>query len=32
MVKGSNGSRMGPIVKALESRFHRTAASAAAQG
>jgi UDP-N-acetylmuramoyl-tripeptide--D-alanyl-D-alanine ligase len=32
MVKGSNGSRMGPIVKALESRFNRTAASAAAQG
>jgi UDP-N-acetylmuramoyl-tripeptide--D-alanyl-D-alanine ligase len=33
MIKGSNGSRMGPIVKALESRFHRTAAAAAsAQG
>ncbi len=33
MVKGSNGSRMGSIVKALESRFHRVAvASASAQG
>ena len=33
MVKGSNGSRMAPIVKALASRFHRTAAaSASAQG
>jgi len=32
MVKGSNGSRMAPIVKALVSRFHQTAASAAAQG
>ncbi len=32
MIKGSNGSRMGPIVKALESRFHRTPAAASAQG
>jgi len=31
MIKGSNGSRMGPIVKALESRYRR-AALASAQG
>src|SRR5262249_38794404 len=30
MVKGSLGSRMGPIVKALERRFPRREASAAA--
>lgn len=32
MVKGSNGSRMGPIVKALEGRFRRAALASAAQG
>jgi UDP-N-acetylmuramoyl-tripeptide--D-alanyl-D-alanine ligase len=33
MIKGSLGSRMGPIVKALETRFHRAArAPAIAQG
>ena len=29
MIKGSLGSRMGPIVKALESRYSRRAAVAA---
>jgi len=32
MVKGSLGSKMGPIVKALESRFPRQGALAPAQG
>ncbi len=32
MVKGSLGSRMGPIVKALERNFRRDALSAPAQG
>jgi UDP-N-acetylmuramoyl-tripeptide--D-alanyl-D-alanine ligase len=32
MVKGSLGSRMGPIVKALESTFSRNALTASSQG
>jgi len=32
MVKGSLGSRMGPIVKALEESYSRTALAAPSQG